>query len=54
MYNVYQVGLFGMGKILFVKVVVGEVDVFFISCLVSEFVELYVGMGVFCVCDFFV
>lgn len=42
-----------MGKILLVKVVVGEVRVLFFSIFGLEFVELFVGIGVVRVCDLF-
>lgn len=47
------VGFFGMGKMLFVCVVVGEVDVFFFLVSVLEFMEMFVGVGVSCVCILF-
>ncbi|XP_039048749.1 ATP-dependent zinc metalloprotease FTSH 7, chloroplastic-like [Hibiscus syriacus] len=43
--GVLLVGLSGTGKTLLAKAVAGEVEVPFISCSASEFVELYVGMG---------
>lgn len=46
-------GFLGIGKILFVKVVVGEVGVLFFSILGFDFVEMFVGVGVSCVCFFF-
>lgn len=52
--GVMFVGVFGMGKILFVCVVVGEVGVLFILIFVFEFVEFYVGMGAARVCEVFV
>lgn len=48
-----MVGSSGTGKILFVKVIVGEVGVLFFFIFGFEFVEMFVGVGVFCVCDFF-
>lgn len=47
--GVLFVGFFGIGKILFVKVVVGEVGVFFFLIFGFEFVEMFVGVGVSCV-----
>lgn len=47
--GVLLVGLLGIGKILLVKVIVGEVGVFFFSIFGLEFVEMFVGVGVFCV-----
>lgn len=47
------VGLFGIGKIFLVKVVVGEVGVLFFSILGFDFVEMFVGVGVVRVRDFF-
>lgn len=41
--GVLLVGFFGIGKILFVCVVVGEVGVLFFLVFVSEFVEMFVG-----------
>lgn len=51
--GVLMVGLLGIGKILFVKVIVGEVKVLFFSIFGFDFVEMFVGVGVFCVCDMF-
>ncbi|XP_074328562.1 ATP-dependent zinc metalloprotease FTSH 9, chloroplastic-like isoform X2 [Apium graveolens] len=51
--GVLLVGLPGTGKTLLAKAVAGEADVPFISCSASEFVELYVGMGVSRVRDLF-
>lgn len=51
--GVLLVGLLGIGKILLVKVIVGEVGVFFFSIFGLEFVEMFVGVGVFCVWDLF-
>lgn len=51
--GVFLVGFFGIGKILLVKVIVGEVGVLFFSIFGLEFVEMFVGVGVFCVWDFF-
>lgn len=42
-----------MGKILLVKVIVGEVGVLFFSFLGSDFVEMFVGVGVVRVRDMF-
>lgn len=47
------VGFLGIGKILLLKVVVGEVGVLFFSIFGLEFVELFVGIGVVRVCDLF-
>lgn len=46
-------GFFGIGKIFFVCVVVGEVGVLFYLIFGFDFVEMFVGVGVFCVCDLF-
>lgn len=51
--GVLFVGFFGIGKIFLVWVVVGEVGVFFFFMFGSEFDEIYVGVGVKCVCEFF-
>lgn len=51
--GVFMVGFFGIGKILFVKVIVGEVKVLFFIIFGLDFVEMFVGVGVFCVCDMF-
>lgn len=51
--GVFLVGFLGIGKILLVKVCVGEVGVFFFSISGFDFVEMFVGVGVFCVCDLF-
>lgn len=51
--GILMVGLFGIGKILLVKVIVGEVKVLFFIMVGLDFVEMFVGVGVFCVCDFF-
>lgn len=51
--GVLFVGFLGIGKMLFVCVVVGEVGVLFFSILGFDFVEMFVGVGVFCVCDLF-
>lgn len=51
--GVLMVGLFGIGKILLVKVIVGEVKVLFFIIFGFDFVEMFVGVGVFCVCDMF-
>ncbi|KAL6577236.1 ATP-dependent zinc metalloprotease FTSH 9, chloroplastic [Orobanche minor] len=51
--GVLLVGLPGTGKTLLAKAVAGEADVPFISCSASEFVELFVGMGVSRVRDLF-
>lgn len=51
--GVFLVGLLGIGKILLVKAIVGEVGVFFFSIFGLEFVEMFVGVGVFCVWDLF-
>lgn len=48
-----MVGFFGIGKMLFVKVIVGEVKVLFFIIFGFDFVEMFVGVGVFCVCDMF-
>lgn len=48
-----MVGFLGIGKILLVKVIVGEVKVFFFIILGFDFVEMFVGVGVLCVCDMF-
>lgn len=42
-----------MGKILLVCVIVGEVGVLFFIILGFDFVEMFVGVGVLCVCDMF-
>lgn len=47
-------GFLGIGKIFFVKVIVGEVGVFFFFVFGFEFVEMFVGVGFFWVCDLFV
>lgn len=46
-------GFLGIGKMLFVKVVVGEVGVLFYLILGLDFVEMFVGVGVSCVWDLF-
>lgn len=51
--GVFLVGFLGIGKIFFVKVVVGEVNVLFFLIFGFEFVEMFVGMGVFRICDLF-
>lgn len=51
--GVLLVGFLGIGKILLVKVVVGEVKVFFFFLLGLDFVEMFVGVGVLRVCDLF-
>lgn len=51
--GVLLVGFFGIGKILLVKVVVGEVGVLFFIIFGFEFVELFVGVGVVRVWDLF-
>lgn len=45
--GVLLVGFLGIGKILLVKVVVGEVGVFFFLIFGFDFVEMFVGVGVF-------
>lgn len=51
--GVLLVGFLGIGKMLFVCVIVGEVKVLFFSILGLDFVEMFVGVGVVCVCDMF-
>jgi len=51
--GVLLVGLFGIGKMLLVCVVVGEVGVFFFVLVGLDFVEMFVGVGVKWVCDLF-
>lgn len=51
--GVLLVGFLGIGKIFFVKVVVGEVGVFFFMIFGLDFVEMFVGVGVLWVCDLF-
>lgn len=51
--GVFLEGFLGIGKILLVKVVVGEVGVLFYLILGFDFVEMFVGVGVSCVCDLF-
>lgn len=51
--GVLMVGLFGIGKILLVCVIVGEVKVLFFLIFGLDFVEMFVGVGVSCVCDMF-
>lgn len=51
--GVFLVGFLGIGKILLVCVVVGEVGVLFFFILGLDFVEMFVGVGVSCVCDLF-
>lgn len=51
--GVLFVGFLGIGKILFVRVVVGEVGVLFFFISGLDFVEMFVGVGVSCVCDLF-
>lgn len=43
--GVFLIGFFGIGKILLVKVIVGEVNVFFFSVFGFEFLEMFVGVG---------
>lgn len=45
-YGILLGGLFGIGKMLLVKVIVGEVNVFFYFIFVLNFVEMFVGLGV--------
>lgn len=52
-WGVLFIGFFGMGKILLVKAIVGEVGVLFFSIFGLEFVEMFVGVGVFWVRDLF-
>lgn len=51
--GILLVGLLGIGKMLLVKVIVNEVDVLFFSVVGFEFVEMFIGIGVVCVCDLF-
>lgn len=51
--GVLMVGFLGIGKMLLVKVIVGEVKVLFFIIFGFDFVEMFVGVGVFCVCDMF-
>lgn len=46
-------GLFGMGKMFLVKVVVGEVGLLFFYVNGFEFVEMFVGVVVSCMCNLF-
>lgn len=48
-----MVGFFGIGKIYLLRVVVGEVGVFFFSISGFDFVEMFVGVGVLRVRDLF-
>lgn len=48
-----MIGFFGIGKILLVKVIVGEVNVFFFSVFGFEFLEMFVGVGFKRVNNFF-
>lgn len=50
----FLVGSSGTGKTLFVRAVAGEFGVVFFFVVVFEFVELFVGCGVVCVCELFV
>lgn len=51
--GVFLTGFFGIGKILLVKVIVGEVNVFFFSVFGFEFLEMFVGVGFKRVNNFF-
>lgn len=46
--GVFLYGFFGIGKILFVKVIVGEVGVFFFFVSGVEFVEVFFIFGLGC------
>lgn len=43
--GVIFIGFLGIGKMLLVKVIVGEVNVFFIIVSGFEFLEMFVGVG---------
>lgn len=51
--GVLFVGFLGIGKMFFVWVIVGEVNVLFFMILGFDFVEMFVGVGVSWVCDMF-
>lgn len=51
--GVFLVGFLGIGKILLVKVVVIEVDVFFFIMVGLDFVEVFLGVGLVRVRDLF-
>lgn len=51
--GVLLIGLLGIGKIFLVKVIVGEVGVLFFLLFGLEFIEMFVGVGVFRVRDLF-
>lgn len=51
--GVFLCGSFGTGKTLFVRCVAGEVNVFFFLCVGMEFMEMFVGVGVVCICNLF-
>lgn len=53
-YGVFFVGLLGMGKMFFVKVIVGEVGVLFFFIFGLDFMEMFVGVGSSRVRDLFV